>query len=398
MKKPTRTLSARWVFPVTGKPIDRGWVRVDDDRIVEVGKGKLPPGTIDLGEVVLLPQLVNAHTHLEFSDFKEPIGHVGIPLHDWIGKVIGARRDVSTADPSRAIRAGVEESAANGVALVGDIATPPQSVVTTQSGVEVVSFAETIGLASERFRERLRAATEHLRLYPDAAISPHAPYSTNPIAMEKCVGLAIQHGCPLAMHVAESSFERELLCTGKGPFAERLKALGVWQDGLFPWSRPLRKEPFQHLIALLAKAPRGLLVHGNDLRTGEIECVARHPTLTVVFCPRTHAFFGYDPHPVAEMIAAGVPVALGTDSRASNPDLSVWKEVQFLLRTRADLDPHGVLRMATSNGATSLGRPDLGRIEVGCQAKFGYVETSARSVENVFCDFATNDFRPVRIS
>jgi len=395
MKTPTSVLAARWVFPITGKPIHGGWVRFAAQEIVEVGKGVSPPGTIDLGDVALLPRLVNAHTHLEFSNFQKPIGEMGMPLHDWIGKVIEARGNVTAQEKTRAIQAGVEESATSGVALIGDIATPPQPFVETQAEVEIVSFAETIGLGSERYRERLLAANEHLRSFPDAAISPHAPYSTNPVTIEACVDLATRRGCPLAMHVAESPFERELLSNGIGPLAERLKTLGVWQDKIFPWSHRSSGGPFQNLISLLAKAPRGLLIHGNDLRASEIEWLAQHPTLTVVFCPRTHAFFDYERHPVAEMIAAGVPIALGTDSRASNPDLSVWKEVQFLLRTRADLDPHDILKMATASGADSLGRSELGRIEVGCKAKFGYVESSASSIERVVADFENNEFRPV---
>ncbi len=122
-----------------------------------------------------------------------------------------------------------------------------------------------------------------------------------------------------------------------------LRSLGVWRDDLFPWG----DDPFGLLIDRLSNAPRVLLVHGNDLNDAEIHCLQNHPNITVVYCPRTHDFFEYDKHPVDRMLAAGIPVALGTDSRASNPDLNLWREVQFLLQHRSDLAPDEVIRMAT---------------------------------------------------
>ncbi len=191
------------------------------------------------------------------------------------------------------------------------------------------------------------------------------------------------------MHVAESPAERELLTSGAGPFADALQDIGVWQLGLFPWGA----DPLAQLIDQLAAAPRALLVHGNDLRTAEIERVAKHPQLTVVYCPRTHAYFGYEKHPVAELRKAHVRVALGTDSRASNPDLNLWREVQFLLQQRSDLSPEEIIRMATFSGADALGRSDLGRIEAGCRPGLGYVDTHAATLPGVYADLASNEFR-----
>lgn len=93
-------------------------------------------------------------------------------------------------------------------------------------------------------------------------------------------------------------------------------------------------------------------------------------------------------------MSAGVRVALGTDSRASNPDLSIWREVQYLLQHRSDLNPHTVVAMATTGGADALGRPDLGRIEAECKARFGFVTSNAESVDDLFANFANNEFQP----
>jgi cytosine/adenosine deaminase-related metal-dependent hydrolase len=195
------------------------------------------------------------------------------------------------------------------------------------------------------------------------------------------------------MHVAESKDERELLCNGRGPLAETLKTLGVWQDSFFPWG----DDPFVDLIDRLATAPAGLLIHGNDLNEREIDRMASHSNLSLVFCPRTHHFFRFDPHPVARFLARGVRVALGTDSRASNPDLNLWREVQFLLRHREDLDPDTVIRMATVHGAEALGRLRLGAIEPGRLAALGCVRTTASTEGQVYRDFRDQDFEPIEL-
>jgi cytosine/adenosine deaminase-related metal-dependent hydrolase len=230
-----------------------------------------------------------------------------------------------------------------------------------------------------------------MRSYAAAGISPHAPYSTSPAAISACVDLAIRHRRVLAMHVAESPAERELLAAGTGEFATALAKLGVWQAGLFPWPG----NPVEDLIGMLSQAPRALLIHGNDLNSREIRLLAEQSQMTLVYCPRTHAFFGYGKHPVDQLLAAGVRVALGTDSRASNPDLDLWKEVQFLLKHRADLDPASVIAMATVHGADAWGRTDLGRIDRGCSARLGWVATDASNTDLLFASFAENAFHPL---
>ncbi|MCG8652920.1 MAG: amidohydrolase family protein, partial [Pirellulales bacterium] len=243
----------------------------------------------------------------------------------------------------------------------------------------------------------LQAAAAHLQSNRQSnrqsGISPHAPYSTTPALIDRCLELAGRYQRTVAMHVAESPAERELLTGGTGPFAQSLRQLGVWREGLFPWG----EAPFETLIDVLAKAPRALIVHGNDLHKNEIDRIRRHPNLSVVYCPRTHHFFKYEPHPVDRMLAAGLRVALGTDSRASNPDLNLWREVQFLLRHRGDLDPESVIKMATLAGSEAMGQTKLGRLEVGCRAVFGCVPTKCSSLEGVFADFLTQDYVPLAL-
>lgn len=394
------TYSARWIFPICRPPINGGYVRVIDGKIVQVGSlsdaNAADSRRIDLGDVALLPKMVNAHTHLEFSDCQSPIGQRGIPLADWIGKVIAARGRSSTEQRQQAIKKGITESVNCGVGLVGDIATTA-SMYPHQNDVKIVSLAEVLGLSTSRSDERYQAAETHAKSLAENraavfGVSPHAPYSTPLAVVKRCVQLAIKQDATLAMHVAESRDERELVEMGTGRFADALRSAGFWQDQRFPWGG---QQPISNLITQLALAPRALLIHGNDLSDGEIELIARHRQLTVVYCPRTHDFFGYAAHPVQKMLAAGIRVAIGTDSRASNPDLSIWKEVQFLLQHRSDLSPNEVLQMATQSGAKALLGPRSGFGIItpwpGGIDTLVAVPTQATELEKVWRDFAERE-------
>lgn len=359
--------------------------------ILEVGRGRPDGPAIDLGDVAVFPGWVNAHTHLEFSDIQTPIGRPGVPLEQWITMVIAARAGSDASTRDAAIASGLAESTRSGVRLIGEITTPPCVYPEQDSAPEIVSFAEVLGQSPSRYRERIDAAAQHNRTTAGGGYSPHAPYSTSLAAIDRCVQMASTSNRPLAMHVAESPAERELITLGSGPMADVLKQLGVWQDGIFPWS----SDPMRDLIERLAAAPRGLLIHGNDLRDDEVSALSGHANLSVVYCPRTHAFFQHDRHPVDRMLARGVRVALGTDSRASNPDLNLWNEVRFLLDHRQDLDPAAVLRMATADGADALGRPDLGRIESGSTPGLVAVPTSAGNLDQIYRDLSDHQAAPI---
>jgi aminodeoxyfutalosine deaminase len=360
---------ARWIFPICQPPIERGWVMVRGHEVVAIGSSDSPPTGVaveDLGDAAILPGLVNAHTHLEFSDLTEPVGFTGIKLHQWIELVL-RRRKSRRRDPGSVIAQGLVEAAAGGARLVAEIATTPWAGFRKSSSTEAVVFAEVLGLSPRRADERIAAAEAHLAKAEviggvAGAISPHAPYSTSAETVRRCVDLAKRRNLIVAMHIAESSEERELIERGTGPFAAQLKEMGVYQASFFGRGETATSQ----FLEELARAPAALVIHGNDLQDREIEVIKRNPQMSVVYCPRTHAFFGYPAHPFDRMMAAGIRVALGTDSRASNPDLSIWNEVRWLLEHRPDVHWQNVLAMATMDGADALRRPDLGRIQAGC--------------------------------
>jgi aminodeoxyfutalosine deaminase len=351
---------ARWVLPVQSPPIRDGLVAIADSKIVYVGADRGDYRRTDLGDVAILPGLVNAHTHLEFSDLDAPLGQPGMPFTQWIATVVQHRRQQGGEDsPSvgAAIRRGIAESLRLGVTTLGEIATSPWpwDQISDQP-VGGVVFRELLGFSSERIASQGSLARTHLQPggWGDAwqaGLIPHSPYSVHPELLSQVVDLARRAAVPVAMHLAETREELQLLAAHDGPFVPLLQQLGAWD----PDALPIGRRPMDYL-KVLAQAPRALVIHGNYLADDEIRFLGDHADrLSVVFCPRTHRYFRHEPYPLARMISAGVRIALGTDSRSSSPDLSLLAEMRQVAADHSKIGPEKILRMATIEGARALG-------------------------------------------
>jgi cytosine/adenosine deaminase-related metal-dependent hydrolase len=401
-------LHARYVFPVRGEPIENGFVGIEDGRIADVGKTPPRGERIDLGNVAILPGFINAHTHLEFSGLSQPLGTPGMGFVDWISKVI-EWREGHRLDPVMTIAMGLQECGKEGVTSVGNISQLEPKNAYENFAVDGIGFVEiispnrdiispTVDFSSKQFNaEKIELIsskrdllTQIVNFNPKNSIahndeetaswvfglSPHAPYSVHSDVLEMLVGVSSLLKFPLAMHLAESREEMQLLREGTGPFRDFLEERNLFDPANFPGG----KRPLDYL-KLLAAASRALIVHGNYLDDAEIAFLAqRAASMAVVYCPRTHAFFRHDSYPLEKMLAAGATVALGTDSRASSPDLSMLAEMRFAARQHPRIGRERILQMGTIDAARALGRvEEIGSLEAGKAANFAVVKLPAEN-------------------
>lgn len=306
----------------------------------------------DLGDSVILPGLINAHVHLELSDTARIGDHWDAPLADWLIEVIkNAPPDGDAKRIARAVEIGTRQCAAFGVTTVGDISRQPTLTRSLlKSGpLRVVSFGEIQAMAGRRhlLEGRLVAAvdrtheSEQLRV----GVSPHAPYSVEGHAYTQCM----RAGLPMATHLAESPDEAEFLASHTGPFQALWDFLNAWDDNVPKFAGgPIR---FAKSLGLL-DVP-AVLAHVNYCDDDELALLAAGQA-SVVYCPRTHAYFGHPPHRWRDMLAAGINVAVGTDSLASAPDLNVVDDLRLLRRIAPDVPASELWAMATTRAASAL--------------------------------------------
>ncbi len=348
---------------MNGPPLDGGWLRFERGRITAVGRQAPPEGTLDLGDAIILPGLVNAHTHLEFSTCERPLDPSG-GLPSWIERVVQLRRSQGessnhAADTAEeAIRRGLAESAAGGITTIGEISTlAPLTgyAMSAAGGPRVRIFREGLGLSAtaiDTTRSRLAASCESGTGHSlPLGLSPHAPYSVAAPLGRWMIATARRQRWPVAMHIAESPDEAELVTSGTGRFRSLLESLGAW-----PTEKPPQFLSAADWITALARAPRGIAVHGTFLPDDPpaMARLARHrDRLAVAICPRTTLALSGRLPPLREFSDAGLRVAVGTDSRASNPDLSVLDECRTIVDAGL-ASPKEALAMATRHGAWAL--------------------------------------------
>ncbi len=362
-------LTAAWVAPVVTAPLRGGGVRVADGRITAVGPAAeiVQPGdrVTNLGAAVLTPGLVNPHTHLELTDYagRIPPG----PLWDWLVRLVALRRTPDQAErEAAAVARGAAQSLAAGVTCVGDISRLNLHWrVLRRSPLRKVCFVELLTLADDppRTVDELRAAADEVREDDRLTVgfAPHAPYSVPADQLRAALRLAHERGRPWCTHWAETREERAFLLGDTAavpPFLRNLLARrGLRSPGL---------SAIELLERCAADVRPGLLAHYNYAEAGDAERLAAAGH-TVVYCPRAHRYFGHPPHPFRALARAGVRVALATDSAASNQDLRLLAEAQFVLTQTPDPPPPAtLLRMITLDAAHALGLDaTIGSLEPG---------------------------------
>jgi cytosine/adenosine deaminase-related metal-dependent hydrolase len=312
-----------------------------------------------LGDAILLPGLVNAHCHLDYTDM------AGLPpqkqFPDWIKGLLALKAAASYTDYAEAWLHGARMLLRTGATTVADIEAVPELLpeVWSATPLRVFSFLEMTGVNSRRQPiEILREAAVKIRSLArargSAGLSPHALYSTSPALLRQAGALARRRRWRVAMHVAESGEERQMYVRRSGP--------------LFDWLKNQRdmsdcggRSPLQQVRQCGLLGGNFLAIHANYVDDDDIAALAESGS-SVAHCPRSHAYFGHAPFPYAKLAAAGVNVCLGTDSLASvtaarraKPELNMFAEMRAFAAAHPEVAPETVVRMATHNGARALG-------------------------------------------
>ena len=373
-------LAARCLLPVSQPAIRDGALLVDGARIRAVGTRasllREYPGAPwrDLGEVILLPGLVNVHTHLELSTLHGRVPP-GRSFVDWVLKLLEIKQGLSPEMYATAVKEGIIALVRSGTTCVGEVSSMGAGFVgLKQSGLRAVVYHEIIGLentGAEAIGDMVFAHVEAVReeargTLLDVGVSPHAIYSVSPQLFRLCRQFRQRTSLRAAIHAAESPDEVEYLWAGTGEIRTRLLPATGWGE-LPPPATGTSPVAYLHDVGMLD--PQCLLVHAVHLGEEDLDTVATSGA-AVAHCPRSNAHLGVGRAPLKACIDRAVPVGLGTDSLASNESLSLWDEIRFVDRaTRGLLSPKEWIRMATVGGAQALGFDrEIGTLEPGKRA------------------------------
>ncbi len=381
-------LRASWALPIDSPPVrDAALLIGDDGRIAALGSSPTmahPPGTAihDLGAAVLMPGLVNVHTHLELTGF-QPTAE-GLEFPEWILGIRRLKEARSPAEYLEAARSGIRECWAAGITTIadtGDSGAVVQAV--SEFGGSAVVYQEVFGPHPNQCEESLSALRdridslarftgERVRL----GVSPHAPYTVSGPLFARVASWAAERSMPLAVHVAESEAESAFVRRGEGPFAEAWRRRGIppLTDPAQAGSGSSPRSSIGWLAAKGVLSSRTLCIHAVDLSAEDIELL-RTLGGSVAHCPVSNARHGHRAAPVRALRDAGIRVGLGTDSVASVGRLDLFAEMRAA-RALAGLPAEEALALGTIEGARALGLEDeIGTLRPGAWGDVLVVQT-----------------------
>ena len=394
---------AAWLLPISQPPIRDAWILTGRGKVVAFGhsrnRDRTVSGEIDLGDATILPGLVNAHTHLELSWMRGRIPETD-DFPAWIRSVISLMHQTAenAAEVELAIGEAIEEARRHGTVLIGDISnTLATSIPLSERGMAARVFHELVGFKATEASKLVEGALSKLEKMATGelvrhSLAPHAPYSVSP-ALFRCIRSALKHD-PFArssIHLGESAAETEFLREGAGPWRLLLEELGTWDPA---WVAP-KCRPVEYLDRMGFLDDRLLAVHGVQFSSLDLERLAATGT-TLVTCPRGNLRTGAGAPPVAAFYNSGNRVAIGTDSLASVPDLSIFAELAELRRMAPEVPARALVESATINGACALGfESEFGTIEAGKRDRLIAVDTP-RSIVDVE-EYLVSGIKPAQI-
>jgi cytosine/adenosine deaminase-related metal-dependent hydrolase len=365
-----RRLQARWVLPVDGPPVERGALLIGaDGRILAVGPDALVPrpGDVpaeDFGDAVLAPGFVNTHTHLELTGLEwrppEP------DFAGWIRRLRMTKAAREREAVLAAARRGLADCWAAGATTIADTGDSGAVIeVLAEAGGSGIAYQEVFGPHPDQCDaslQGLQQQVERLGTYATGrvriGVSPHAPYSVSGPLYRATAEWARAAGLPIAVHLAESFAERELLADGTGAFAEAWRARGI------PMPAPVGRTPVAWLEAHGVLSERTLCIHVVHAASDDVARLARAGA-AVAHCPLSNRAHGHGDAPLQAFLSAGIRVGLGTDSVVSVAELDLLAEARAA-RALAGLDAERALALCTIEGARALGlEHETGSLAVG---------------------------------
>jgi cytosine/adenosine deaminase-related metal-dependent hydrolase len=366
-------IRARTVVTVDGAPIRNGAVAISGNQITDVGKfpevSARHSGTkiVDLGEQALLPGLINAHCHLDYTCLRGKIPPRK-SFADWIRAINAEKAKLSHEDYVASINEGFAEAKRFGTTTIANLTAFPELISQIQAPVRTWWFAELIDVRSPgRADEIVDLAIESLKSAPNWGLAPHAPFTASRELYRRCQGVGRREKVLLTTHLAESREEMEMFRHGLGPLYEFMKSIG----------RPVndcgQETPLKNLVGRLgdgSQPARWIVAHLNELAESDFKLLRELTSkFHIVHSPRSHDYFGHSHFPFERLRALGFNISIGTDSLASNESLNLFAEIRAFLRNAPGISPDKLFEMITINAALALHQEkSLGRIRPGFQA------------------------------
>jgi cytosine/adenosine deaminase-related metal-dependent hydrolase len=375
-------IRARVVVTMDGWPIENGAVAVSRDRIIDVGKfseiSKRHSGgeVVDLDEQALLPGFINTHCHLDYTCLRGKIPRQN-SFADWIRAINAEKAKLSPKDYVASINDGFLEAKRFGTTTIANLTAFPELISQIQAPIQTWWFAELIDVRDpSRANEMVDRAVEQLKAAEHWGLAPHAPFTASANLYRRCQEIADRENILLTTHLAESREEMSMFRDASGRLYEFLKGIGRdmedcgretplerFPDLIGRGGSPNRSEPDWPLRAIEVNRPY-LIVHLNELLENDFDWLGQSATkFSVVHCPRSHAYFRHSPFQFQKLRELGFNICLGTDSLASNDDLSLFAEMRAFQKEFQDVSPEEILKMVTVNPARALRQADtLGKI------------------------------------
>ena len=363
------------VLTMTGPPLVPGAVTVEGGTVVDVGARddvvrRSAGARVREHRGVLAPGLVNAHAHLEYGPPFADLATSGLPFPAWIAELTRRRADLDAAGWLEAARGSVHHLLRTGTTAVADVVTTgPGLLAAARADLAGISYVEAVGADDARWPAE-RERVERLLAAPAraAGVSPHTLYTLGSAVFSDCARLARARGLRLHPHLAETAEEGELVLSGTGPFAAAMTRVGLALELLGTGSG---LSPARHCDALGGLGPDVHVAHGVHVDAAD-RALLRARGTAVALCTRSNAILRAGQAPVAAYLSEGSPVALGTDSLASSPDLDLLAEARAtrdLARVQGlDGAEESLVRAATVGGAAAMGLTGTGTLAAGVRA------------------------------